>query len=256
MKLNPETLARASSRPSVAHGHHLVGDLHGGGRREQRVARAGADERLRLHEQPRGDPRAEHSCEQEKLQQNVAPETFVMMGGPGAPAEPGVRGAGERCARRPPATRSKRRAHRSGCRSPCRKQDAANPQVAALGPIASEDGTAVLFNVVLTDDTDKTATIVDGLNSIRDSVQHGRHDHVHAGRADLDRRLQEDLGRGPPEGRDDGRGGRDHRPDRRVRGAACRRDADRAGHLRDLDRTRRRGPDRDVLEVQLLRSRT
>ena len=53
------------------------------------------------------------------------------------------------------------------------KEDAANPQVAALGPIPSEDGTAVLFNVVLTDDTDKTATIVDGLNSIRDSVSTG-----------------------------------------------------------------------------------
>jgi RND superfamily putative drug exporter len=47
-------------------------------------------------------------------------------------------------------------------------QDAASdPQAAALGPIDSEDGTAVLFSIIMTNDSDATATIVEDLNTLR-----------------------------------------------------------------------------------------
>jgi RND superfamily putative drug exporter len=51
---------------------------------------------------------------------------------------------------------------------PISKADQQDPQTAALGPIASQDASAVLFSVVLAGDSDKTATIVDDLDAIRD----------------------------------------------------------------------------------------
>ena len=50
---------------------------------------------------------------------------------------------------------------------PLSQQDQSNPQVAALGPFASQDGSAVLFNVVLVKDSDQTATLVDPLDAIQ-----------------------------------------------------------------------------------------
>jgi uncharacterized membrane protein YdfJ with MMPL/SSD domain len=56
---------------------------------------------------------------------------------------------------------------------PLSQQDQANPQIAALGPIASDDGSAVLFNVVLIKDSDKTATLVDPLDAIQTKYSTG-----------------------------------------------------------------------------------
>ena len=59
----------------------------------------------------------------------------------------------------------------SGSRSPSKRRR--THEVAALGPIPSEDGAAVLFNVVLVGDSDQTATIVEDLNTIRDRYTTG-----------------------------------------------------------------------------------
>ena len=76
----------------------------------------------------------------------------------------------------------------------------------------------MLFNVVLTDDTDKTATIVDGLNSIRDSVSTGGTNMYMLGEPtstdDFKKISEEDLQKGETMGV----ARRDHRSDRRVRG--------------------------------------
>jgi hypothetical protein len=45
--------------------------------------------------------------------------------------------------------------------------------VAALGPIPSEDGSAVLFNVILVKDSDQTATLVDPLDAIQTKYSTG-----------------------------------------------------------------------------------
>ena len=99
---------------------------------------------------------AQKLLEQKGLEQDVSPESFVLVGGEGATSDPAfaekvnaalddLRGLDPSVVLVVP----------SGY--PVSEQDASDPQVAALGPIDSEDGTAVLFTVILTGDTDKTA---------------------------------------------------------------------------------------------------
>ena len=56
---------------------------------------------------------------------------------------------------------------------PLPADQANDPLVAALGPIPSEDGKAVLFTVILAGDADQTATHVDELNTIRERYSTG-----------------------------------------------------------------------------------
>ncbi len=53
---------------------------------------------------------------------------------------------------------------------PLPEADAANPQLAGLGPIAAEDGTAVLFTIIYHGDLDTATKAFEEVNSIREGV--------------------------------------------------------------------------------------
>jgi uncharacterized membrane protein YdfJ with MMPL/SSD domain len=166
MKINPEALARASSR----HPWRTVGIwaaiLVAGFVAMSTLLSPALSNDFDFTNNPEAI-RAQKLLEQEGLEQDVSPESFVLVGGEGATSDPqfaekvnaalnDLRGLDPSAVLQVP----------SGY--PLSEQDASNPQVAALGPIASEDGTAVLFSVVLTGDTDKTAEQVENLNAIRE----------------------------------------------------------------------------------------
>ncbi|MDP9301436.1 MAG: MMPL family transporter [Actinomycetota bacterium] len=165
MKLNPETLARASSR----HAWRTVGIwavilILGFGASGVLLSKALTTD-FDFINNPEAI-RAQTLLQQKQLEQDVTPETFVMTGSQGATTDP--------------AFTAKVNAALNDIRAldpsvvlqvpsqfPLSEADKSNPQVAALGPIPSEDGTAVLFNVILVKDSDQTATIVDGLDTIQ-----------------------------------------------------------------------------------------
>jgi RND superfamily putative drug exporter len=165
VKLNPETLARASSR----HAWRTVGVwavilILGFGASGVLLSKALTTD-FDFTNNPEA-VRAQTLLQQKQLEQDVTPETFVMAGSQGATTDP--------------AFTAKVNAALTDIRAldpsvvlqvpsqfPLSPADKSNPQVAALGPFSSEDGTAVLFNVILVKDSDQTATIVDGLDSIQ-----------------------------------------------------------------------------------------
>ena len=158
MKLNPETLARASSR----HAWRTVGIwavilILGFGASGVLLSKALTTD-FDFTNNPEA-VQAQTLLQQKQLEQDVTPETFVITGPQGATTDPAftqqvnaalhdLQGLDHSVVLQVPS------------QYPISKQDQANPQVAALGPFASEDGTAVLFNVILVKDSDKTATIV------------------------------------------------------------------------------------------------
>jgi putative drug exporter of the RND superfamily len=165
VKLNPETLARASSR----HAWRTVGVwavilILGFGASGVLLSKALTTD-FDFTNNPEA-VKAQTLLQQKQLEQDVSPETFVMTGPQGATTDPAfteqvnaalhdLQGLDRSVVLQVPS------------QYPISKQDQANPQVAALGPFASEDGTAVLFNVILVKDSDQTATIVDPLDAIQ-----------------------------------------------------------------------------------------
>ncbi len=171
MRINPESIARASSR----HPWRTVGTWA--------VILVAAFVALSTLLSPAltndfdftNNPeaiRAQKLLEQEQLEQDVSPETFVMVGGSSAVSDPAfaeqvnaalddLRGLDPNVVLSVPSA------------FPLADKDAADPQVAALGPIPSDDGTAVLFTTILVSDTDQTASIVEDLNAIRDRYTTG-----------------------------------------------------------------------------------
>jgi putative drug exporter of the RND superfamily len=165
VKLNPETLARASSR----HAWRTVGVwavilILGFGASGVLLSKALTTD-FDFTNNPEA-VQAQTLLQQKQLEQDVSPETFVMTGPQGATTDPAfteqvnaalhdLQGLDHSVVLQVPS------------QYPISKQDQANPQVAALGPFASEDGTAVLFNVILVKDSDQTATIVDPLDAIQ-----------------------------------------------------------------------------------------
>jgi RND superfamily putative drug exporter len=165
VKLNPETLARASSR----HAWRTVGIwavilVLGFGAAGVLLGNALTTD-FDFTNNPEAI-QAQTLLQQKQLEQDVTPETFVMTGPQGATTDPtftqqvnaalhDLQGLDHSVVLQVPS------------QYPISKQDQANPQVAALGPFPSEDGTAVLFNVILVKDSDQTATIVDGLDTIQ-----------------------------------------------------------------------------------------
>jgi hypothetical protein len=115
---------------------------------------------------------ARELLEKEKLEQDVTPETFVMTGPECATSDPSfadrVNGALDDIRALDPNV-----VLQVPSAYPIPEQEASDPQVAALGPIPSDDGTAVLFNIVLVGDSDQTATIVEELNAIHDRYSTG-----------------------------------------------------------------------------------
>ena len=167
MRLNPESIARASSR----HPWRTVGVwavvLFAGFAALSTLLSPALSNDFDFTNSPEAI-QAQKLLEQKGLEQDVSPESFVLVGGEGATSDPAFADEGERRPGRPPRARSVGGARRSRAGTPLSEQDASDPQVAALGPIDSEDGTAVLFTVILTGDTDKTAEQVQNLNTIRE----------------------------------------------------------------------------------------
>ena len=171
MRLNPESIARASSRhPWRTVGIWAVILILGFG-----ASGVLLSDTLTTDFDFTNNPEAIQArdiLEREQLEQDVSPETFVMTGPRGATTDPSfaekvnaalddIRGLDPNVVLQVP----------SGF--PLPEEEASDPQVAALGPIPSDDGTAVLFNVVLVGDSDQTATIVEGLNEIHDRYNQG-----------------------------------------------------------------------------------
>ena len=171
MKLNPETIARASSRhPWRTVGIWAVILILGFGASGVLLSDALTTD-FDFTNNPEAI-QAQKLLEQEKLEQDVTPETFVMTGPQGATTDPAftqavnaalndIRGLDPNVVLQVPSA------------FPIPEQEASDPQVAALGPIPSDDGTAVLFNAVLVGDSEQTATIVEDLNAIRDRYNTG-----------------------------------------------------------------------------------
>jgi RND superfamily putative drug exporter len=171
VKINPETLARASSRhPWRTVGIWAVILVLGFGASGVLLSSA-----LTTDFDFSNNPEAKQAMEvleQEGLQQDLMPETFVMTGPDGAVNDPAftdqvnaalndLRELGPDVVTTVPAS------------YPLPKDQASDPQVAALGPIPSTDGTAVLFTVILAGDADQTASHVEELNQIRDRYTTG-----------------------------------------------------------------------------------
>jgi RND superfamily putative drug exporter len=165
MKINPESLARASSR----HPWRTVGIwaviLVLGVVSASTLLSGSLTTDFDFTNSPEAI-QAQKLLEQKKLEQDIGFETFIFVGGQGAGTDPAfadklnaaltdLRGLDESVVLQVP----------NGY--PISQQDAADPQTAALGPIVSQDGTAALFSVIITTDSDKTATIVDALDSMR-----------------------------------------------------------------------------------------
>jgi putative drug exporter of the RND superfamily len=171
VKLNPETLARASSRhPGRTVAIWAVILVLGFGASAVMLSSA-----LTTDFDFSNNPEAKQAktiLDQEKLEQDVIPETFVMTNGAGTVSDPAFQGQvnaalndlralGADVVTTVPAS------------YPLPADQQNDPQVAALGPIDSQDGTAVLFTVILAGDSDQTASHVNQLNDIRDRYTTG-----------------------------------------------------------------------------------
>src|SRR5512132_1794936 len=141
MKINPETLARASSRhPWRTVGIWAVILVLGFGASGALLS-SGLTTDFNFTNNPEAI-RAQNLLEQKGLEQNVSPETFVLVGGQGATSDPAfaakvnaalsdLRGLDHSVVLKVPSA------------YPLPPQEASNPQVAALGPINAQDGAAV-----------------------------------------------------------------------------------------------------------------
>jgi RND superfamily putative drug exporter len=171
MKVNPETLARASSRhPWRTVGIWAVVLVLGFGASSVLLSSA-----LTTDFDFSNNPQAKQAktiLDQEHLRQDVIPETFVMTGGPGAVNDPAfqqqvnaalndLRALGSNVVTTVPAA------------YPLPADQKSNPQVAALGPIDSQDGTAALFTVILAGNADEANAHVGELNALRDRYTTG-----------------------------------------------------------------------------------
>lgn len=166
MKINPESLARASSqhpgRTVGIWGAILVAGIVAAATLLGPVLTTDFD----FTNNPEAK-RAAQVLAASNLKQDLTLETFVLTGADGAVQDPAfattvnaalddLRALGSEVVTTVPSM------------FPLPDDQQSNPEVAALGPIASEDGTAVLFTVVLAGDTDQTASHVADLETIRE----------------------------------------------------------------------------------------
>ena len=171
MSINPESLARASSR----HPWRTVGIwaaiLIAGFAASATLLPSALTTDFDFTNNPEAK-QADQILTARHLKQDVIPETFVMTGPSGAVQDPGfiqqvnsalddLRALGPAAVKSVPS------------QFPLPANQANDPVVAALGPIPSEDGKAVLFTVILAGDADQTAKHVDELNSIRERYSTG-----------------------------------------------------------------------------------
>ncbi|HEU4354087.1 MAG TPA: MMPL family transporter [Actinomycetota bacterium] len=166
MRLNPEALARASSR----HPWRTVGIwvvvLVAGFVASATILSDALTTDFDFTNNPEAK-QAQQILEERKLEQDVIPETIVMVGGEGAVTDPAfgervnaalddLRALGQKVVSQVPES------------FPLPDEQVSDPQIAALGPIPSRDGTAVLFTVILAGDSDQTALHVGELDALRE----------------------------------------------------------------------------------------
>ena len=171
MRINPESLARASSR----HPWRTVGIwaaiLIAGFAASAALLPSALTTDFDFTNNPDAK-RAEQILTASNLTQDVIPETFVMTGPAGAVQDTGfiqqVNSALDDLRTLGPAA-----VDSVPSQFPLPADQANDPLVAALGPIPSEDGEAVLFTVILAGDADQTAEHVDELNTIRERYSTG-----------------------------------------------------------------------------------
>ena len=166
MRLNPETLARASSRhPWRTVGIWLVVLVAGFGASATILSGALTTD-IDFTNNPEAK-RAMQILEERKLEQDVIPETIVLVGDEGAVQDAAfaervnsalddLRDLGPNVVSQVPEG------------YPLPEELANDPQVAALGPIPSQDGTSVLFTVILAGNSDDAAGNVDELDALRE----------------------------------------------------------------------------------------
>jgi uncharacterized membrane protein YdfJ with MMPL/SSD domain len=171
MRLNPEALARASSR----HAWRTIGIwvvvLVAGFMTSGMMLSDALTTDFNFTNNPEA-VRAQQILEQRRLEQDVSTETIVMTGGEGAFQDPAfvervnaaladLRGLGRAAVKQVPSS------------FPLPAAEAKDPTLAALGPIPSTDGTAVLFTIVLSGDSDQTAAHVGELDAVRERYSNG-----------------------------------------------------------------------------------
>jgi len=170
MKLNPESLARASSR----HPWRTVGTwaviLVVGFAASGVLLSSALTTDFDFTNNPEAK-RALQILDQRKLEQDLIPETIVMTS-EGTVQDPAfvdavnaalsdLRALGAEAVTTVPS------------QFPLPDDQQSDPQVVALGPIPSEDGTAVLFTVILAGDSDQAAEHVGELETIRERYSGG-----------------------------------------------------------------------------------
>ena len=176
MKLSPESLARAQQPPTRG---GRSGDLGGDLRSAANGSDPGHDPRstrsppTSISRTNPGMKRAQQLLEDRGLEEDfVTPQSIVMVGpAAGAAQDPAfaaqVNGVLEelRTLRRPTSC-----LRRSPPASPCPQRRPATRASPRLGPIESDDGTAVLFTVIMSGDSDLTGPVADELESIREDA--------------------------------------------------------------------------------------
>src|SRR5688500_18199621 len=168
MRVNPESLAKASSR----HPWRTVGVwlalLVAGIASAATLLGPALTTDFDFTNSPEAK-RAEQILEDRNLSEDVITETFVIVGEPGAIEDPAfseqvngfiteLQGLGPDVFSALPEE------------FPLSEELAADPRIAALGPIPSEDGSAVLFTGVYTDDVDEAATHFEDVEAVRENA--------------------------------------------------------------------------------------
>ncbi|HYJ61268.1 MAG TPA: MMPL family transporter [Actinomycetota bacterium] len=168
MKLSPESLARASSRhPWRTIGIWVVIFVAAIGATATILGDALTTD-FDFTNNPEAK-RAQQILEERGLEQDVTPQSIVMVGPDGAAQDPAF-------AAQVNAVLDELRALPSDAvlqvpsSYPLSEAEANDPRVAALGPIQSDDGTAVLFTVIMSGDSDVTGPVAADLDRIREDA--------------------------------------------------------------------------------------
>jgi RND superfamily putative drug exporter len=196
MRLNPESLARSSSRHPWRTVIVWFVVLLAGGVASASLLGPALTTEFDFTNTPEAK-RAQQLLEDRRLEDDIVTETFIVVGPEaGAMQDPAfgdrvngilddLRSLGSDVVLTVPAA------------FPMSEETVADPRVAALGPIPSEDGKAVLFTVVLAGDLDESAEDVTALEAIREDASTGGTEVYLLGQAssteDFKRISEEDL---------------------------------------------------------------
>jgi uncharacterized membrane protein YdfJ with MMPL/SSD domain len=171
VRINPESLARASSRHPWRTVIVWAVIFVAAGAASSSLLDGALTTDIDFTNNPEAK-RAAQILEEEQLERDVIPETIILAGAEGAVQDPAfgdtvnaalddLRSLGPDVVLQVPAS------------FPMPEDAQNDPAVAALGPIASEDGSAVLFTVIMAGDSDEAAANVPALETIRERFSEG-----------------------------------------------------------------------------------